>query len=223
MFHDLLLLVYRRSSPSPLHPQHPSNIPFGQICVAQPLRCRHTLGLLPFVKELWIHDLQGRSRFSPRLFNSRTLRQFSALTNVCELGIEYLNIPSFMPMIRRYFQHFLPTVRSLALKSPKGSRRQVIYFIGLFKHLEDLELLYDRMEVQEEPADDQTLVPPSVPPLRGWLTMVYCTRGGPFEGHDRPIWRDPVSLHGSFRRGRDGAPARRLRRNVDNRSVVPKR
>jgi hypothetical protein len=143
------------------------------------------------VKELWIHDLQGRSGFSPGLFNSHTIRQFSALTNVCELGIEFLNIPSFMPRIRRHFQHFLPTVRSLALKSPRGSRREVIYFIGLFEHLQDLKLLYDKTEAQEEPADDQTLVPPFTPPLRGWLTMVCCTRVG--------LLKDMIDLFGGIR------------------------
>jgi hypothetical protein len=151
------------------------------------LRYRHTLGLLPLVKKLWIHQFQ----FSPRVFNRSTLRQFSALTNVCELDIEFLNIPSFMPRIRRHFQHFLPTVRSLALKSPKGSCRQVIYFIGLFEHLQDLKLLYDKTEALEEPVDDLTLVPPFTPPLRGWLTMVCCTRVG--------LLKDMIDLFGGIR------------------------
>jgi len=54
---------------------------------------------------------------------------------------------------------------------PKGSRRQIIYFIGLFRHLEDLEILYDKAGPEERPEDDVTLVPSFIPPLRGRLSM----------------------------------------------------
>jgi len=91
------------------------------------------------------------------------MRHFFELTNVQELGIGYLNIPKFMPRIRRYFRGFMPTVRSLALREPKGSRRQIVYFIGLFQHLEDLKPLYDRPYRREEPVDDTTLFSPFAP------------------------------------------------------------
>lgn len=145
-----------------------------------------TLGLFPLVKKFHFRGTQYPTLvkpvpFSPKLFDRRILRQFSALTNVQELGIDYLDIPSFMSKIRRYFGHFLPTVRSLSLKNPKGSRRQVIFFIGCFQHLEDLKLLYDRDQSQEEPVDDLTPVPPYTPPLRGRLTMTCITRVGILE------------------------------------------
>ena len=62
------------------------------------------LGLFPLVKKLQMRELDvdptfGPARFSPKLFDRRILRQFSALTNVRELGIDYLDIPSFMPKI----------------------------------------------------------------------------------------------------------------------------
>jgi hypothetical protein len=66
------------------------------------------------------------------MFDGHILRQFSSLTNVQELILNDLDIPGFMPQIQRYFNHFLPTVRSLALLEPKGPRRQIIFFIGLF-------------------------------------------------------------------------------------------
>lgn len=54
-------------------------------------------------------------------------------------------------------------------REPKGSRRQIIFFIGLFQHLEDLKLLYKWVDFLEEPADDLTLVPSFVPPCEdGW-------------------------------------------------------
>ena len=149
----------------------------------KPLRNMHKLGLLPLVKkfQIQIDTLYHFRRFSPTRLSCCTLRHFFMLTNVQELGIDYLDIPSFMPRIRRYFQYLSPTVRSLALREPKGSRRQILYFIGLFEHLEDLKLLYDKVKYREEPADDQTPVPPFVPPLRGRLTIMYFTRVGLLE------------------------------------------
>jgi hypothetical protein len=143
----------------------------------------HRLGLLPLVKKFQIHrrNIDLFIGFSPKHFDCFIRRHFFALTNVQELGIDFLDIPSFMPRVRRYFKHFLPTVRSLALREPIGSRRQIVYFIGLFQHLDDLKLLYDRAKFQREPADDHTLVPPFIPPLRGRLTMTHFTRVGLLE------------------------------------------
>ena len=70
-----------------------------------------------------------------------------------------------MSRIRRYFKYLFPTIRSLSLKAPKGSYRQIIYFTGLFRHLEDLKLLYN-YDPQDEPADNATPIPPFTPPLR---------------------------------------------------------
>jgi hypothetical protein len=151
-------------------------------------RSMHKLGLFPLVKKFWIRGMRndpnsyGPATFSPNLFDRQTLRQFSSLTNVQELGIDYLDIPSFMLKIQRYFGHFLPTLRSLALREPKGSCRQIIFFIGLFQHLEDLRFRYDSLVFQEEPTDDPTLVPLFVPPLRGRLKLSYFTRVGILEG-----------------------------------------
>ena len=151
------------------------------------------LGLLPLVKKFEVHEARfdDGDVFSPKRFNSDILRQFSALSNVQELGMDRLDIPKFMPRIRRYFGHFLPTVRSLTLREPEGSRRQIIYFIGLFQHLEDLKLLYYWTDSQEEPVDDLTLVPLFAPPLRGRLTMTCSTWVGLLE--------DMIDLFGGIR------------------------
>ena len=76
-----------------------------------------------------------------------------------------------MPEIHPYFGHFLPSVRSLVLEAPKGSCRQIIYFIGLFQHLDDLTLLYNPDDPQDELVDDPMLVPSFTPPLRGQLVL----------------------------------------------------
>jgi len=158
----------------------------------EPLRYMHKLGLLPLVKEfqVQIRSPIGTDGFSPELFNCRILRQFSALTNVQGLGIDCLDVHKFMPRIRRYFGQFLPTVRSLTLREPRGSRRQILYFIGLFQHLDDLKL-YSVHSFQERPTGDLTLIPPFTPPLRGRLTM---TRFG-----SMGFLKDMIDLFGGIR------------------------
>ena len=140
---------------------------------SEPLRDMHKLGLLPLVKNFKIHidGYHYSHTFSQAQLDSRTLRHFVALSNVLELWIDYLDIPSFWSTLRRDFGHFLPTVQSLTLKKPEGSHRQIVYFIGLFQHLEDLRLLYDQGGVQGEPTNDLTLVPSFDPPLRGAGTI----------------------------------------------------
>ena len=149
------------------------------------------LGLLPFVRRLRIRETEWTiDGLSKSEFNRRILRQFSALANVQELEIHSLDIPSFLPTVRRYFGHFLPTVRSLALKTPKGSQRQIIYFIGLFQHLNDLHLT-DFYRRKDEPAEDPTLIPPFTPPLRGRLVMSDFRRVG--------FVKDMIDLFGGIR------------------------
>jgi hypothetical protein len=148
------------------------------------LRSMHKRGLLPLVKKFQIRQFPalypGHRALSPTRFNCRTLRSFWALTNVQELGIEYMDIPRFMPRIQRYFKHLFPTVRSLSLRAPRGTCREIIYFIGLFQHLEDLKLLYHRFDSQGElyHIGVATLTPPFMPPLRGRLTVSGLERMG---------------------------------------------
>ena len=96
-----------------------------------------------------------------------------------------------MPRIQRYFGHFSSTLQYLTLDEPKGYRRQIIYFIGLFRGLEDLRLLYGRTKFEEEPPDHPTLIPPFVPPLRGLLIVMNFTRVD--------LLKDMVDLFGGIR------------------------
>jgi hypothetical protein len=163
----------------------------------RPLQAMNKLGLLPLVRKFQVREGTHlfHDRFSQLRFSSHTLHHFQALTNVQELGIEYLDIPSFMPRIRQYFNHFSPNVRSLSLRAPKGSHRQIVYFIGLFQRLEDLKLLYgtrdDIQDPQDELADDATLIPLFAPPLRGRLTMVGLKEAG--------LVKEMIGLFGEIR------------------------
>ena len=90
-------------------------------------------------------------------------------------------------------------LRSLPTDSPishpgfaRGSRRQIIFFIGLFQHLEDLTLYDGGFEPwASRPADDPTLIPPFTPPLRGRLEVIGWNMGG--------LMRDVIQLFGGIR------------------------
>ena len=143
----------------------------------RPLKKSYELGLLPLVKRFRIRMTNvAYPMFAPAWLSERTLRYFSALTNLQDLGIDYLNVSSFMPTIRQCFGHFSPTLRFIALKQPAGSCRQIVYFIGLFPNLQDIKLNYSFPTDEPDGAADPTLIPLSVPPLCGRLTLTCFTR-----------------------------------------------
>jgi hypothetical protein len=158
----------------------------------RPLRRSYKLGLLPLVKRLRIRSGErGFHQFTPEQLGRRTLSYFSALTNLQELGIDYLQVSSFLPTIQRCFGHLSPTLRFLALREPKGSCRQILYFIGSFPNLQDLKLHYTVPRDEQENTADATLVPLSVPPLRGRLTLTCFTR--------ERLVKEMISLFGGLR------------------------
>ena len=140
----------------------------GPVQSRSPIRHMHRLGFLPLVKTFRIRSFSAD--FSPKQSNQRFLCRFLELTNVQRLDIDNLDIPSFMPTIHKYFGPFLPTLRSLYLRLPKGSKRQIIFFIGLFQHLENLSL-YGSRPREIGPEEDLTPIPHFAPPLRGRLVV----------------------------------------------------
>jgi len=154
-----------------------------------PLRKSYTLGLLPLVKQFRIRA--EYCEFGLDQLNWCTLRYFSALTNLQELGIDNLQASEFVPNPRRYFGHLAPTLRFLALKEPTGSCRQILYFVGLFPNLQDLKFNYSSPMREQDGVDDVALVPLSVPPLRGRLTLTCFSRN--------KLMRDMIVLFGGLR------------------------
>ena len=141
----------------------------------RPLQESHELGLLPFVRRLSIRVRSGDADFTPEWLGVRALSHFSALTNLQELGIDSLQVHRFGPNMNHYFGHLAPTLRFLALAEADGSSRQIICFIGLFPSLQDLKLSHPLSRTKQEHGDDATLVPLSIPPLRGRLTLTTIT------------------------------------------------
>lgn len=152
--------------------------PYGKYSWPKPLRKSYKLGLLPLVIRFRIR-LGNRpwDVVTPKWLSGPTLRYFSALTNLQELGIDNLQLSDFMPTIQQCFGHFSPTLRFLALMEPNGTSRQILYLIGLFPNLQDLKLIYRSLADEQENTDlDAALVPLSTPPLKGRLTLTYFTR-----------------------------------------------
>ena len=151
-----------------------------------PIRSMHKLDLLPLVKNVQIHGGYSTKAISTRRFSPCNLLYFSALTNVERLEIHQLDIPDFLPRIREHFGHFLPTVRSLSLDAPRGSSREIVFFIGTFQNLEDLSIRNSCTNI--EPQGGENLVPPFIPPLQGRLTMWHVSR--------IPLVRDIIDVLG---------------------------
>ena len=152
----------------------------------------YELDLFPLFKRSRIDHNWG---FTPldspsKQFYRDNLRHFSALKNLQDLWIDNLEPSSFMSDMGKYFSHLAPTLQSLALKNPKGSLRQTLYFIGFFPNLQDLNLSTSNSNEAETTAS-LALVPPSRPPLRGWLTLEHST--------GEKFVEDMISVHGGLR------------------------
>lgn len=159
-----------------------------------PLQRSSKLGLLPLVRQLCIrlNDCPfSKPKFTREFFSKTALHYFSALRNLQELGIDNLQVSTFMPDIQWYFGHLAPTLKLLALKEPKGSCRQILYFIGLFPNLQDLKLCYRSPIEEEDITNDATLVPLSIPPLHGRLILTCFAR--------EMLVKDMITLFGGLR------------------------
>jgi hypothetical protein len=135
----------------------------------EPLSELRELDLMSLVKEIRVMQ-RGDSRwFVPQAFSPSDLRCFLAFANVHTLQIRHLDINCFIPGIERYFQQFLPTLRSISLYSPICSGQQLSYFLSLFPNLDDLDIEW--FPPSSVPIHTMEFVPFSTPKLRGRLTL----------------------------------------------------
>ena len=131
----------------------------------------HKLGLLTFVKKLWIRSPAADVvRISPRRLDRKILQNFSAFTNVQQLRIDWFNLSDFFPDIGRYFGHFAPALRSISLKILSGTPQQILCFLALFPYLDDIEI-EGYLDVTLKP-NPELMGPFSAPSLRGQLKLM---------------------------------------------------
>ena len=111
-------------------------------------------------------------RIVPDIFGSRTIRYFRALVNLQDLTIAGLDLSKFPVEAAKYFGHFSPTLRSVGLSRPRGTRRQLLDFFRLFPKLDDIKILsyHTRPEAHEE-LDPQ--LTPITGGLRGRLSLTW--------------------------------------------------
>ena len=170
---NLSKLARSPTIPSTSPPSHISVVPLCSPGTSnlKPLSNRHTLGLLPFVKEMTIlRQCNDYSWLLPRFFLHRDPHLFFAFTNVQSLTVESLEIHKFIPELNRYFGHLSPTLRSLTLHIPHGTPRHLSHFISLFPNLNDVKI---RSLIHSGPGvPDDTLVPFSAPKFEGRLTLL---------------------------------------------------
>jgi hypothetical protein len=136
----------------------------------KPLLKLYQLGLMPLIRKIRVEQ-RNRTWLGPQAFSRRSLRYFSAFANVQTLMIESLEIPRFMPDIRRYFGHFSPTLRSIALLHPVYTPRQLSHFLSLFPNLDDIRIQEFSTRSPNITGPDTELVPFSIPRLRGRLVL----------------------------------------------------
>ena len=151
-----------------------------------PLQKLDEMRLLSCVKRLRIIHCVSPP---PEIFNAKGLDYFSALTNVQELGFDELDLHSFNPKAQMYLGHFIPRLRYLALRKPRGTYRQLLYFLGLFPNLDDFKLTHDRCWKSSPPHPVPVMQP--APSLRGKLTLIAF--------HGEELLRDLSKLCGGLR------------------------
>ena len=125
-----------------------------------PLASLHKLGLLPFVKQVQfkgaVCPIPAIPGIVPAIFTSRNMRYFRALVNLQDLMIADLDLSKFPMGAGQYFEHFSPTLRSVALSHPNGTRRQLLEFFRLFPKLDDIKIShYHARPGAREPFDTQ--------------------------------------------------------------------
>jgi hypothetical protein len=95
--------------------------------------------------------------------------------NLQDLKIEDLDFSKFQTVgIKKYFGHFSPTLRSIALLRPSGLPLQLLDFLRLFPKLDNIEIAYYHTTT----AADNTLDTPRTPihgSLRGKLVLIAFT------------------------------------------------
>ena len=138
----------------------------------KPILGVYLLRFFPFIKNVWVCGGQPRRGFP----SAATRLPYPALlVNIIQrrrLEMHQLDIPSFVPEVWRCFGHFSPIAQSLSLMASRGSSQHVGFFVNLFQNPEDFSLHYNGSD--HGPGytpGGETLIPPFIPPLRGWLAV----------------------------------------------------
>lgn len=94
--------------------------------------------------------------------------RLNTFTHLQDLDIRYLNVGELLAWLPQHCGVLKSTLRTLTLRYPRGSTKQILCFVSLFSSLENLAV--DNIE-QESASDAVVPFPESSPPLTGRLTL----------------------------------------------------
>ena len=160
----------------------------------KPLAKLHKMELLQFARTLLVRSSSFEPWLTPRKFDRQTLRYFGTLSNIQRLRIERFDLSKFIPDLERYFGHFAQTIKSISLIISSGTQMELLYFLGLFPKLDDIEIeYYPTAKLDPSPPNPgfELAVPFSVPSLRGQLKLTHFT--------SETVFRDMITLFGGLR------------------------
>ena len=99
---------------------------------------------------------------------------FSTLTNLHTLKSENVQICLFILHFKRDFKPLLPTLRSITLRDPLCTPRQLPHFLSRFPNLDDTEIRRAATFLPDETAPGTELIPFPAPKMRGRLLGRNC-------------------------------------------------
>ena len=94
--------------------------------------------------------------------------RLNAFLHLQDLDIKYLNVGDLLTWLPQHCDILKSTVRSLTLRYPTGSTKQILCLVNLFSGLENLTV--DNIEYGST-SEAVTPIPESSPPLTGRLTL----------------------------------------------------
>ena len=150
-------------------------------CIAARAHLHRTFTVLDFAGFEAVGDLQsmGIVHLVRRIAVARRIHQadfllpgtmahLNAFTHLQELDIRYLNVGELLDWLHKHSAILKSTVRTLTLRYPRGTTKQLLCFISLFSSLENLTV--ESIESEFIPG---AIVPAleSSPPLTGRLSL----------------------------------------------------
>jgi hypothetical protein len=119
------------------------------------------------------------------------MRYFRALTNLQYIAFKDMGFYSFAFLgFQKHFGHFSPTLRSVALITPRGSCRRILDFLRVFPKLNDIKICGHRHEGRVHGSFDGFLTPIEGG-LRGELYLKNF--------NDQGLLRDIIAAFGGMR------------------------
>ena len=126
-------------------------------------------GLLPYGRHLYINLNKNFTPANLQPFNDH----FQRFDQIQELSIYWLDARHFLAQFNTFFANFTQTLRSLHLCTPTGDARDILGFVCLFSHLDDLTFRISPVDSHNWRTWTSTPLPAikEMPPFRGRLKL----------------------------------------------------